>query len=676
MMKYIITYLLCALCWSQLLAQKPNTDSIRRLQLSVREDMLNLKVKGLKKEQIYSASKTLEDFINSPVSATVITRKMIEQTGATSIPEALRLAPGLWVTQKTNGNYDVHIRGDQTAPGSLLQDTKNGQLMVVINHAPQYDYLFGGILWEALPVAIDDVERIEVVRTPSAVFFGTAAITGVVHIFTNTVQDNDLKLDINAQVGAMPYNVKNGNKDLSFFNGASLSFGVSDKLRFRFSGNYQSLKRSQDTYYLLSENKYVESDSLLFYKQNVIETNLNTKLAQERLGVNGFVFYNPSSKIFITSQLSFQGSHAQTVQTDDTLALAQRKSSIYGINVNAYVHNFHFNGSYHGGKRDYALGYSDNEYRVEQLQASLNYRMKYKGITLQPGAGFLQAQSISVLNPDSVKVLTDYYAFVRTDLNPLPKLRIMASIRGDIYEQQDKPYLSYQISSSYKIGTHFLRGSYTYNQGLPLVRQVRQNSHHTLLPNLRPNTNRVAELGWNAIIVAKIRASAEIFYNQGNYNYTSFDSTANTTDQPSLPNTFALTQAGASAQVSVWLNKFQVGGFLTMQRSGQTLAQLSGDGLKNTPQFYGGFQLNYNGLLNKLTANANVYFYNQYNLTTQYQTLTIPAKTLLNIKVSYKIWNENSIFFNARNALNISTTEYAYADNIAGMYLVGLKITM
>ncbi len=657
------------------MAQTKVNDSSKGLQLTVAEDMLNLKVKGLKKEQIYSATKTLEAFMASPVSATVISRKMIQQTGALNIPEALRLAPGLWVNQKTNGNYEVHIRGNHVPRGGMLQDTKNGQLMVVVNHVPQFDYLFGGVMWEALPINISEVDRIEVIRTPSTVFFGTTAVTGVIHIFTETTQDNDLKLSVDTQAGVSLQNLQEGSRDISSLNNLSLSFGASDKLRFRLSGNYHSLKRSQDSYYLLNEDRYILSDSLLFFKYNVIETNLNTKLAQERLGTNAYMFYNPSEKVFVTTQVSYQSSQAQTIHADDTLTLAQRSSNTYGINLNAYVHNFHLSSSFHQGKRDYALGYNGNNYEVSQFITSLNYRLRYKGVLMQPEIGFLQGKSTSIDDPDSIRSLTNYYAFFKTDLNPLRNLRIVASVRGDIYEQQNKPYLSYQISSSYKLGTHFLHGSFTYNEGVPLVRRERQNAHHSLLLNATPNTNKVAELGWNARILSKIRASAEVFYSQGQYNYNAFDSTALSTENP-VPNIFAITQAGASAQVSVWLNKFQVGGFVTLQRSGENMEQLMNNELNSTPQIFGGFHLNYNGLLNRLTANANVYFYGKHDIITQYQTMTIPAKTLLNIKVDYKVWNENSIFFNARNVLNTSTIEHAYADSIAGMYLIGLKISI
>lgn len=669
-MKKIIICLFCLFCHYKIFSQTP--DSTKNLQLSVIEDMLNLKIKGLKKEQIYSATKALEKYIESPVAATVINRQMIDQTGVINIPEALRLASGIWVSQKTNGNYGVYLRGNYTPGKGMLQDSKNNHILLVIDHVPQYDYLFSGIIWEALPISLNDVERIEIVRTPSTIYFGNAAITGVIHIFTNAVQDNDLKLTVNSQAGISAFNLQGDNKDLSYSHQAALSFGISDKLHFRLSGNYHFLNRFQDEYYLLPKNRYIISDSLLFYKQNASETNLNTKLGQERLGVNTGIFYHPSEKVTITTQLSFQNSRVQTIHSDDTLALAQRQSTGYGINVNAYAHGFHLNTSYDVRERNYALGYDGNNFLSNQLQASLNYRFSYKAFQFQPGAGFLQADytELKVTN-DSLTTFTNYYAFLKADVHPLPNWRVLASVRGDIFEQIKKPYLSYQVSSSYKMANHLIRGSYTYNEAVPLIRQTSQNIRHTLLPQLSANTTQAVELGWNARIIAKIRASLEIFHNRNAFNYSSFNGDGN---QPTKNKLFELTQAGASAQVNVWLNKLQVGGFITFQRSGQTFNELIQQRFQSTPQFYGGAQINYTGLLGRLNLNAQAYFYENYQLETQYRTLTLPAKTLLNVKVSYKIWKENSIFLNVRNALNSSSREFIFADRIGALYLAGLKI--
>ncbi|OJJ20515.1 hypothetical protein BKI52_18850 [marine bacterium AO1-C] len=634
--------------------------------------MLNLQVRGLKKVQIYSATKTLEDYLAAPVSATVINQQMLERSGAINIPEALRLAPGVWVTQKTNGNYEVYLRQNITPAGSLLQDNKNSQLLVVIDQVPQYDYLFSGIVWESLPVDIHDVERIEVIRTPSTVFFGNAAISGVIHIFTKKVQDNSLKLSVDSQAGAAANNLRGNNQDLSYIHRASLSAGISDQFRFRLSGHYHFLNRFQDDYYLLHENRFLASDSLLFFKQNVTETNLNTKLGHERLGINAFTFYTPNNHVSINTRVYYQQAQVQTIQTDDTLALTQRKSNSLAASINAYIYKLHVTASYRTGEMDYALGYVGNQFLTQQLQASADYKLRYKKVDLQSGAGFLQNNYTSINDSDSSHSFTNYYAFLKAEASPLPRWRVLASLRGDIFAQASSPFLSYQLSSTYKMAYHLIKASYTYNEALPLQRQHRQNIQHTILTDINPNRSSVVELGWSAKILAKIQASLEVFLNQGLYQHTTFNETN------ALPESQALnvTQAGLTTELSAWLNKFQVSGFITLQRSGQTLSELSQEGFGQTPQFYGGFQVNYEGLLNRLNVNTQLYFYEDYSINTKYQALTIPAKTLLNIKISYKVWQDNRLFLNVRNALNDTNREFAFADQAPAFYLAGVTITL
>lgn len=113
-------------------AQQPPDSTKTNWRLKVREDLLYLKATGLKKKEIYSASRKPEHFFDAPLASSVITQKMLQQTGVTNIVEALRLIPGLLVHQKTNGNYEVNIRHSFSAANSLLSDQKNQQLLVVI----------------------------------------------------------------------------------------------------------------------------------------------------------------------------------------------------------------------------------------------------------------------------------------------------------------------------------------------------------------------------------------------------------------------------------------------------------------------------------------------------------------------------------------------------------------
>ncbi|OJJ18757.1 hypothetical protein BKI52_24465 [marine bacterium AO1-C] len=672
MTKYIIIFFVCIGIICQSVAQTPPDSSEAFLQFTVKEDVLSLQPKKAKRPQIYSASKSLEDYLSAPVSATVINQQMIEQSGALNIPEALRLVPGVWVTQKTNGNYEVFLRQNNTTTSGLLHDTKNTQLLVVIDHVPQYDYLFAGIIWETLPVTIHDIERIEVIKTPSGIFYGNAAIGGVVHIFTKQAQAQNLKFALQSQTGATAFNIQNGGgQDVSYLHQGSVSGGIGDKFRFRLSGHYYFLKRFQDDYYLLLENRLLPSDSLLTFKYNAFETNLNTKKAQERFGVNAFTSYAFSNKVVVHTRVSYQQTFAQTIQTDDTLALAQRTTNTLTANVNLFVDKLHVTASYQVGERDYAQGYAGNQFSLNHLQAMADYKFRFRKVDFQPGIGLLQSNHISNQVPTPSESFTNYYVFLKANLNPIPQLRVMASARGDVFAQSERPFLSYQLSSTYKISSHLIRGSYVYNEAPALFRRFRQNVQHTIVPDAAPNNASTIELGWSTKIQSRINASLSLFLNQGAYRYTAFtDSTT------SARNVFNFAQAGLSSEVSVRWSKLEVRGFVTLQRSGQMLNDLSQDGFGSTPQFYGGLQLNYEGLLGRLNLNTQLYFYENYTIDTQYQALTIPAKTLLNFKLSYKVWKENSIFLNVRNALNSISPEFVFADQVPAFYLVGLQVAL
>ena len=107
-------------------------------------DLYSLSLEELMDIEIMSASKKTEQLFDAPLSASVITKEEISKAGATSIMEALRLAPGLIVREQTNGGYDVHIRGlDNMPPNSMLPSSVAYTLLVMINNRPIYNYLQG-----------------------------------------------------------------------------------------------------------------------------------------------------------------------------------------------------------------------------------------------------------------------------------------------------------------------------------------------------------------------------------------------------------------------------------------------------------------------------------------------------------------------------------------------------
>lgn len=130
---------------------------------------------------VVSASRTSESLWDFPAAVFVITSEDIARSGATSIPEALRLAPGVEVARINSSAWAVSVRGFNAALAN--------KLLVMIDGREVYDPLFSGVYWDVQDVPLEDVERIEIVRGPGASLWGANAVNGVINIITKSAGD-------------------------------------------------------------------------------------------------------------------------------------------------------------------------------------------------------------------------------------------------------------------------------------------------------------------------------------------------------------------------------------------------------------------------------------------------------------------------------------------------------
>ncbi|MGD8784987.1 MAG: TonB-dependent receptor [Thioalkalispiraceae bacterium] len=140
---------------------------------------------------VLSATRLPQSAREAPVAITVIDREMIEASGYTEIPDLLRLVPGFLV------DYDSgHI---QAASYHMLTNRFVRQQQVLIDGRSVYSPNFGGVPWTELPITIDDIERIEVVRGSNAATYGSNSMLGVINIITrDVVLDRGTSLRVNA----------------------------------------------------------------------------------------------------------------------------------------------------------------------------------------------------------------------------------------------------------------------------------------------------------------------------------------------------------------------------------------------------------------------------------------------------------------------------------------------
>jgi iron complex outermembrane receptor protein len=132
------------------------------------EDLANIKVT--------SVSKRPELLADAPASIFVIGGDEIRRAGATSLPEALRLAPNLQVARVDARNYAITARG--------FNNPFENKLLVLIDGRVVYSPLFSGVYWDAQDVVLDDVDRIEVISGPGATMWGANAVNGVINVIT------------------------------------------------------------------------------------------------------------------------------------------------------------------------------------------------------------------------------------------------------------------------------------------------------------------------------------------------------------------------------------------------------------------------------------------------------------------------------------------------------------
>ncbi len=139
-------------------------------------DLTELDLEDLLKIQVTSAAKRSQPLSQTAAAVYVITREDIERSGATSIPEALRLAPGLEVARIGSSTWAITARG--------FNGRFANKLLVMIDGRSVYTPQFAGVYWDVQDTLLEDVERIEVIRGPGASLWGANAVNGVINILT------------------------------------------------------------------------------------------------------------------------------------------------------------------------------------------------------------------------------------------------------------------------------------------------------------------------------------------------------------------------------------------------------------------------------------------------------------------------------------------------------------
>ncbi len=145
------------------------------------EPLKHLSLEQLGQIEVTTATKEPEEVWKTPAAVYVLTQEDIRRSGATNIPELLRLVPGVEVAQIDSDHWAIGIRG--------FQSGFSKGLLVLIDGRSVYTPLFEGVYWEVQDVVLEDVDRIEVIRGPGGTIWGANAVDGVINIITKSAKD-------------------------------------------------------------------------------------------------------------------------------------------------------------------------------------------------------------------------------------------------------------------------------------------------------------------------------------------------------------------------------------------------------------------------------------------------------------------------------------------------------
>jgi iron complex outermembrane receptor protein len=679
------------------------------------ENLYDLSLEDLMKIPINSASKKDETLFDAPLSSYTITRAEMDRAGSASIMEALRLAPGVIVREQANGVYDIHIRGMENLTRNNFDFFKpNAYTLVMIDNRPVFNHGLGGTFWESLPVDINDVDRIEVVRGPSSPLFGPNAVTGVINIITKRMGNAKNMVNANVQGGTVGTSIGN----------ISLGRNFTDKLAVIFSANFQNRDRVDQNYYDANTGNYVplftliSDDSVRNYRYPDSTRSLN------KWGINGDLTYKFSEKITADLTVSRQMASSQRVFASKPLAYSNTDNTAVNLAIN--IHALKIRSSYLSGynsdnKTSSPSPNGEYDFKVADAVAEYDFKIGSR-YTITPGISYQNVKFDDRAYKNVASDMTGYYnaehsitttaGFLRSDLNFTNKLRVIAALRVDKFSVPDKAYLAYEFAGTYKItDNNLIRLAVTRSNSGSFIGYNYVNVDNVYTgqfigdTNLKLLTINMLELGYRAQLTEKLQFDIDVFQQKAE-NLTAIVVKQTPPFASTLVAQFAntpttATQRGVTLSVNYVPNeKIQFKPFITLQKT-ETKdlpsayidpsaipfpITYSNSTHQYTPGSFGGFYLNYKPVA-KFNINLNGYYFakqSQYDAswsetdktTAQYAQGQIKAKFMLNAKVSYEVAKGLNVYVNARNLFGSSSREFYGTDQTAGLYLLGLSYNL
>ncbi len=634
------------------------TDSISMYQLQISRDLpLDQSLQGAA-PVFFSANRRLDSLKHVALPINVLTKERLAQSGASNIPEALQLFPEFLVKTKANGLYEVAYRGAKNNLRSAQQGSGQESLMLIINAIPFNDALSGEIWWEAIPVSVEDIERIELIRSPQGTWYGYGGGLGIINIVTKKSK-NTIGTQLNANLQAGQFQ--------SYDYHGSLNIGVNEQLSLRVGGHYQARQRFQDDYFVRSASRYVSSDSLLFYQPEAFQTHLYTGLSLQSSGFDLNAAYQWNDSVYLSVDLGNRNSKAQSIfsPADEILSTTRASQNLW-VNIhfssptwNAYL--FH-----RSGNKDYATGYTGLQYQTARTGARLEYNKKVGRYGLLLGTEFTKDDyspqndglaSIPLL--DSVKSIGQWSQLLAS----LYFQQTANFYAGRLYLESGQRIFQSLQGLDFPLGYHFAlkwvltKSTFLHASTGQTIQTTQQLFEYAY--QRQPVKIISYELGIQQQFSASAVVKASVFNQQIVQNKLSDQR------QQEIPEWGATLESGY--QINRWTVNAHVSRFFTADFSDQQQA---------SPAWIGTISGNFSTFFDRINLNGSLSYYSEHAELVSDGYYEVSAQWLVNTKCSYKIWKQNAVYVNVRNLTNEQTITVPFADRNSRLIMLGLNIAL
>ncbi|NVM04154.1 MAG: TonB-dependent receptor, partial [Candidatus Helarchaeota archaeon] len=439
-------------------------------------------------ETIVTASKREQRIQDSPSTISIITDEDIKEFGAMSIPDLLKYVPGIDVMEITSSHWEVNARG--------LNQIRSNKMLVMIDGRSVYLDYFGGAIWDALPIQMDDIKRIEIIRGPVSALYGANAFSGVINIITKSPRES-AGTHVTLDGGNL------NNMRVSIIHG-----GRNGKFRYKFSGHQRNVNSWRDSkinsekrgIYNAKFDYIIDGKSTVSFDAGIESGSVEQIILSSILKFNGTTNYAKFNYDYLDTHFQLFWNHGN-INSPSFVNYGGDTDSKYNTLDGELQHTFDicsFNTITFGGS-----------YRYNTIESNIIDKEHHQHLL----AGFIQNEfkpnkKITAL----IGLRADHHPLVKDNISPRGSLIIKPKINHTFRLSAGRAFRNPAFTDSYLLQP--LEPIPLPSPPLP----PGSKTEFTIIgnENLSPEKIQTYEFGYQTFLRRKTRIKIDLFYNKTN----------------------------------------------------------------------------------------------------------------------------------------------------------------